>query len=286
MANDITPFLQPSSLQEAMEAAKIMANSTLVPEAFQGKAGDILIAGQMGAELGVSWMQALSNIAVINGRPAIWGDLTLALVRKHPDFESIEETYDADSQTATCVIKRKSDKKPVTQTFSWQDAIDAGLTGKDTYQKYKRRMLQMRARSWAIRDCMPDALRGISIAEEVMDIEPRPTDIVVEAEGGVDKVKEALAAKDALASAPPPAPALEDHSNDANPLDELQPYRQLIANATDAATLKAAGASIKEAGMACDELRDRYVAREAELKAAPLPEAPATPDFFGEGATA
>ena len=281
MSNDITPFLQPQSLQEAMEAAKIMAASTLVPEAFQGKPGDILIAGQMGAELGVSWMQALSNIAVINGRPAIWGDLTLALVRRHPDFESIEETYDANSQTATCVIKRKSDKKPVTQTFSWQDAIDAGLTGKDTYQKYKRRMLQMRARSWAIRDCMPDALRGISIAEEVMDIEPRPTDIVVEAEG-VDAVKEALAKKDKLAEAPPPA-ALEDKSTEANPLDELQYFRDLIRHSDTMDALKGAGVEIKNKGMACDELRDLWVARETELQAA---EAPDTPDFFGAGASA
>lgn len=284
MANEITPFLQPTTLQDAMEAAKIMASSTLVPEAFQGKPGDILIAGQMGAELGVSWMQALSNIAVINGRPCIWGDLMLALIRSHPDFESIEETYDKETQTATCVLKRKSDKKPVTQYFSWQDAIEAGLTGKDTYKKYKRRMLQMRARSWAVRDCMPDALRGISVAEEVMDLKPRPTDIVVEGDGGVDKLKDALSKKDAAnAEAAEVVPALEDMSQEENPLnelDELQYFRDLVRYAEDAAALKAAGAEIKNKGMACDELRDLYVARETELKSGHVP------DFFGKTASA
>ena len=283
MSNEITPFLQPTNLGDAMKAAEMMANSTLVPEAFQGKPADILIAGQMGAELGVSWMQALSNIAVINGRPCIWGDLTLALVRRHPDFESIEETYDKDSETATCTIKRKSDKNAVTQYFSWQDAIDAGLTGKDTYKKYKRRMLQMRARSWAIRDCMPDALRGISVAEEVMDLQPRPTDIVVEAEGGVDKLKEALEKKDAAkADAEPAMPAsIESQLEDKRETDDktLEYFNDQILRAQSLDALTATGNEVATSSLSDDdkaELRQNWETRRTELSAADGQ----VPDFF------
>lgn len=194
--NAVVSFMQPRSLTEAMEAAKVMANSTLVPQAFQNKPGDILIAGQMAAELGVSWMQGLQNIAVINGRPCIWGDLLLALVMAHPHFEDISEEFDEANKVATCTIKRKNMKSAVSQSFSWEDAIRAGLADKDTYKKYPRRMLQMRARSWAVRDCMPDALRGIPVAEEIQYVNVIQPDKVelTETDDGLARLKEAMGA--------------------------------------------------------------------------------------------
>jgi hypothetical protein len=46
------------------------------------------------------------------------------------------------------------------------DAQRAALSAKDTYKQYPARMLQMRARWWAMRDAFPDALKGIDSAEE------------------------------------------------------------------------------------------------------------------------
>jgi len=52
-------------------------------------------------------------------------------------------------------------------------AKTAGLLGKQgPWTQYPRRMMQMRARSWALRDVFPDVLRGMPIAEDIMDIEP------------------------------------------------------------------------------------------------------------------
>ena len=171
MTDKAVGFMNPKSLEEAMKCAELIAASDMVPKTYKNKPGDILVAGQMGAELGVSWLQALQGICVINGNPSVWGDLALALVKSHPHFESMKESYDEDTRTATCTIKRKNEEVPTTQTFSWADACAAGLQAKDTYQKYRRRMLQMRARSWAMRDCMPDALKGLKIAEEQVAIE-------------------------------------------------------------------------------------------------------------------
>jgi hypothetical protein len=67
------------------------------------------------------------------------------------------------------VVKRR-DRSPVVRTFSEADAKKAGLWGKaGPWQQYPSRMLQMRARSWALRDAFPDALRGLGIREEVAD---------------------------------------------------------------------------------------------------------------------
>lgn len=163
--------LAPTSLNEAMKLAEVMANSDMVPKDYKGKPGNVLIAVQMGAELGLQPMQAIQNIAVINGRPAVWGDAALAIVSAHPECEDVIEKIDGagDSMSATCTIKRRG-RESVTRTFTVANARLANLWNKEgPWKTYPQRMLQMRARSWALRDSFADALRGIGIAEEVRD---------------------------------------------------------------------------------------------------------------------
>jgi len=164
--------LVPENLEQAMKLAEIMANSDMVPKDFHGKPGNVLVAVQMGGELGLPPTQALQNIAVINGRPSLWGDAALAVVQGHPKFVSIKEWHDTDADAAVCVIVRKGEE-PHTVTFSRLDAQDAGLLTKSgPWKQYPKRMMQMRARSFALRDKFADALKGISIAEEARDIQP------------------------------------------------------------------------------------------------------------------
>lgn len=161
--------LTPSSLKEAMEYAQIIANSTMVPKNYQGKPGDILVAVQMGAELGLKPIQALQNIAVINGRPSVYGDALLALVQAHPSFEDVKEAFDEKTNTAFCTVKRKNQDE-YTVSFSSEDAKKAELWGKaGPWRQYPKRMLQMRARSFALRDKFADALSGLIMAEEAQD---------------------------------------------------------------------------------------------------------------------
>ena len=163
--------LAPTTLQEAWEYAEILSRTDMVPKDFRNNPGNVLVAIQMGAELGLPPTQALQNIAVINGRPALWGDAVLALVKGKPDFEYIDEIEDGD--VAICKIKRAGQPE-VVRTFSQEDAKKASLAGKQgPWTQYPRRMRQMRARSWAVRDCYPDALKGIAVREEAQDIPER-----------------------------------------------------------------------------------------------------------------
>lgn len=162
--------LVPTTLDEAMKLAEIMATSDLVPKDYRGKPGNVLVAVQMGMELGLKPMAAIQNIAVINGRPSIYGDVLLGLVKTHPQFDGIVETLDKATMTATCEIRRRGHAM-VVRTFSKADAEKARLWGKEgPWTHYPERMLLMRARGFACRDQFPDALRGISLREEAQDI--------------------------------------------------------------------------------------------------------------------
>lgn len=160
--------LTPQTIGEAIELANLMSKSGIVPKDYQGNPGNIIVAIQWGAEIGLPPLQAMQNLAVINGRPALWGDAVIALVRGSGLLESIEE--DMTDTSATCTVKRKGEPA-VSRTFAMEDAKRAGLSGKQgPWTQYPKRMLQMRARAWALRDVFPDVLRGVHVAEEAQDM--------------------------------------------------------------------------------------------------------------------
>jgi hypothetical protein len=174
----------PQNMAEAMRLADMLAQSTMVPQSYRGKPGDVLVAVQMGAELGLAPLQALQNIASINGRPSVWGDAALALVQNHPHYVSHREWVEGegDDRAGYCAITRRGSAEHV-QRFSIRDAKKAGLLNKQgPWQQYTERMLVLRARGFALRDKFADALRGLITAEEAQDMpaeQPREVASVV-----------------------------------------------------------------------------------------------------------
>jgi len=162
----------PATITEAIQFSEMLASSQMVPRAYQGKPQDIMVCVQWGYEIGLAPMQALQNIAVINGKPSVYGDAAMALVQASPVCEDVEEYFEGEgtpNPVAVCVAKRKG-RKPVVSKFSVEDAKRAGLWGKQgPWQAYPKRMLAMRARGFALRDAFPDVLKGLITAEEAQD---------------------------------------------------------------------------------------------------------------------
>jgi hypothetical protein len=161
--------LAPANFEQLMQFADIVSNSGMVPRDYIGKPGNVVVAVQMGVEIGLKPMQSLQNISVINGRPSVWGDALLAIVKSSKACEFIIEEISEDGKVATCEVKRVGESKSQKRTFSMEDARIAGLLGKDNWKKYPKRMLQFRARAWALRDVFPDILQGMQVAEEMED---------------------------------------------------------------------------------------------------------------------
>jgi hypothetical protein len=166
--------LMPQNFEQVLRFADMVSNSQFVPQAYRGKPGEIIAAVTYGAELGLSPMQALNAVAVINGKPAVYGDGLLAVCQSHPAWGGKEEYIEGegDKRVAHCIVKRKGEPD-AHATFSVRDAIAAGLWGKaGPWKQYDSRMLQMRARGFALRDQFADALRGIISAAEAEDYPP------------------------------------------------------------------------------------------------------------------
>jgi len=177
MSNAVTTrnSLVPTTLSEAMQFSDVLSKSIMVPREYQGKPANVLVAVQWGMELGLAPMQALQNIAVINGKPSIYGDALLAMVRADHRCRGVKEYL--DGETAVCLITRSHNNgevEEIERKFSVDDAKRAGLWGKQgPWKQYPQRMLQMRARSLAIRDGFPDVIKGLISVEEAQDM-PAP----------------------------------------------------------------------------------------------------------------
>lgn len=200
------------TMDDAMRFGKLLAESEFPPKDFKGKPASCVLAIQHGAEIGLGPMQAIQSIAVINGRPSIWGDAALALVMASPVCEYVRETIDgeADQAVATCIAKRKGYPDPVVSKFSMADAKRAGLAGKQgPWSQYPKRMLQLRARGFALRDAFPDVLKGLVTTEEAQDypaekappvvvsqpaasVPPEPQPVKAATEADMQKAKKAI----------------------------------------------------------------------------------------------
>ena len=158
----------PTTFDDCYRMAKLLSASGLVPDQFKDKPEATCVAIMQGLEVGLAPMAALQSIAVINGRPSLWGDGALAVVRASGLMEYIKEW--TEDTIAYCEIKR-SGEPALIRTFSDADAKTAGLLGKKgPWQEYRPRMRQMRARSWAMRDGFADVMKGLHIVEEARDI--------------------------------------------------------------------------------------------------------------------
>lgn len=161
----------PQSMEDAYRLGKAVCMAGMAPRGLDTPE-KAMIAIMQGMEVGLTPMASLQRIAVVNGRPTIWGDGAMSLVRASGLCEYVRETIDGkdDGRVAICAVKRRGEPDEVARRFSVADAKKAGLWGKQgPWQQYPERMLQMRARAFALRDVFADVLGGMYLREEIDD---------------------------------------------------------------------------------------------------------------------
>lgn len=146
----------------------------------------------VGREVGVGPTTALTQIAVIQGKPAFGAALVGALVRKSPRYD-YDVTELTDDRVSVAFFERSHDPPTMrderrllgTSTFTLQDAQRAGLGGSPTWQRFPRNLLLARALTNGARWYCPDVLAGAAYTpDELEALPPGPDEVVVEPLGG------------------------------------------------------------------------------------------------------
>lgn len=168
-----------NSLSEQLAFAKNLIEKGLVSPTFKNEQA-LVLAFQMAKSLNIAPLVAIKNCYVVGNKPSFFGDLPLAVCQASGNFQSIEEfSFDkemkricfdngnlgAPVEGAVCRVWRKGDPVPAEEYFTMSEAGKAGLVGSQTWQKYAKTMLKMRARSAALKVKFADSLNGMSIME-------------------------------------------------------------------------------------------------------------------------
>jgi len=159
-----------ASVPDRMRYAEALSGSSLLPRDYVGKPANVLLAIEYGAALGIPPMTAIQGVHVINGKPTASAGLIGALVRKAGHRLRVT----GDDRHAVCEIVRADDPDFTFRAeWTWDRAVSAKLTGKDTWKAYPAAMLKARAITECARDACPEALAGVAYtAEELGSDEP------------------------------------------------------------------------------------------------------------------
>lgn len=147
------------------EQATILVQSGFMPSHIKTPVQAIAIAVK-GRELGIPICYALSNIAVIQGKPVCGAEVLAALVYRDHGDDALEVVA-SDGTRCTVQYKRRGWKAPREYTFTIEDARQAKLAGKPTWQEYPAAMLRARCISAVARMAFPDSIGGMYLPEEL-----------------------------------------------------------------------------------------------------------------------
>lgn len=199
----------PQTFEETLRIARAVCASGLAPSALIGKlegddaAAAVAVAIMSGAELGLKPMVSLRSFTVINGRPALYGDGLINVVRMSGKVAYLRTGCEERSgkMVGFCEAKRLDTSEEKRVEFSQADAERAGLwqtkatvvkwnkwdkkneekPNDSPWYRFPQRMLAWRAAGYCLRELFGDVLGGIrdefevreiADAEEMRDITP------------------------------------------------------------------------------------------------------------------
>lgn len=177
-SNTTTPELSDSGINDLMRQAEAMSaahklatvlcNTQMVPQTFRGKPDDGAAAILYGAELGLKPQQALQQVFVVHGQPAIYARTMVGLLKGQGyKFETVEST---DESVTVRGVAPSGEQE--TSTWTLDRAKKAGYTSNKKYQTDPQAMLYAKAASEVSRRLAPDVLLGIKYAAEDLELEP------------------------------------------------------------------------------------------------------------------
>ena len=182
-----------------------LAKSGMLPAQYRGNPANLLWAIEMGQSLGLTPMQAVTGIHVIEGKPTASAGLIGSLVRGAGHRLRV---HGNDQQAVAQIWRRDDPEFCFESVWTLDRARTAGLLGKGVWKTYPAAMLQARAITEVARQACPEALSGVQYtAEELGDDDRRLSQaVVVQSAPPESRVAQRIAA---LAT-PPPAQAPQE----------------------------------------------------------------------------
>lgn len=190
---DIVPgFSSLQGFELAQRAAKLLAQSSLVPKEYQGNLPNCVIALNMAARMNADPLMVMQNLYIVHGKPGWSSQFLISTFNTSGKFSALryewvgEEGKDSWGCRAWA-IEKATGQKLVGATVTIGLAKKEGWYNKNgsKWQTMPEQMLMYRAASWFIRAYAPELAMGMHTVEElgdIIDLEPEDYEVKVEQE--------------------------------------------------------------------------------------------------------
>ena len=294
---DASIFQVGGDLGKALQVAKVMASSSMVPQQYQGEKGvaNVIVAMELSHRIGVSPWMVMQNLHIIQGRPAWASPFLIAMVDQSGRFEPLKFLIDGEGDGRGCVAWTKlrlTGERLDGPRVDIAMAKAEGWYGRNgsKWKTMPEVMLRYRAAAFFARLYAYDLICGLQTADEVIDIDP----IEVPPQKGASLTQELLGETAAPAAVVEEAVILQPEPEPEQPAAESKPskeekselwreYKDFIGNqahAVNAAKLITEGrgsadwtaADLVNLRADLERRKAEKAEAEAEAEAAPAPE--------------
>ena len=159
----------------AMQMAKALSESTIVPQTYQKNPSNCLIAIEQAQRMNISPLMVMQNLYPIQGRPSWSSKFLIASINASHKFDielQYDETKDKDGRPYSCVAwTMKNGRRVEGMEVNMQMAKDEGWLGKNgsKWKTMPQLMLRYRAASFFSSLNCPELTMGIYTKEEIED---------------------------------------------------------------------------------------------------------------------
>lgn len=178
--------------EHAQRVSKMLAASKLVPEIYQGKVENCLIALEMANRIGASPMAVMQNLYIIQGKPSWSSQFIIASLNSCGRFSPLRfiVSGEGDLYGYEAWAEDKKGEKLIGPKVDWAMVKAEGWFTRagSKWKSMPELMFRYRAAAFFGRLYAPDILMGMQTTEETIDISP----VIVEPDLKVNKENERL----------------------------------------------------------------------------------------------
>ena len=170
----VNPYTDKEAFNNLYVMAKQLASSDIVPQNYQNKPSNCLLALETANRMGLSPLFVMEQMSIVRGKRTWSGQACSSLVNNYPRFKDVELVYVGKEGTpdwgAYVKATRKDNGKEVKgTTVTMKMAESEGWTSNTKWKSMPEQMLGYRAYAFFARLHCADALNGFMVEGEPED---------------------------------------------------------------------------------------------------------------------
>jgi hypothetical protein len=171
-------FFDVLKFEHGQRVAKMLATSTMIPDAFRNNVGNIMIALNYADRLGVDVFMLMQSMFVLSGKPGIESKMVISMVNQSGTFKGPLQwewsgTEGQDDWTCTAYATHKKTDERLELSIDWKTVKAEGWLNKNgsKWRTMPKQMFRYRTASWFANSYCPEVKMGIMTTEEIRDLD-------------------------------------------------------------------------------------------------------------------